>query len=378
MPAVIVREVVKEFARGSVRAVDRVGFEVQEGELLVLLGPSGCGKTTTLRMIAGLEEPDDGEIWLGDRLVSSAERNLFVPTEKRNIGMVFQSYAIWPHMTVFDNVAYPLRVRHVPRDVVRQKVNNTLELVGLQGLEGRSATQLSGGQQQRVALARAMVFEPRLLLLDEPLSNLDARLRVQMRLELKHLQQETGITSVFVTHDQAESMALADRIIVMNKGRIEQIGSPTEIYERPRSRFVSEFVGSINVLAAEVVALDPISTMIMLRRGAQQIRCSAPLDGRLDPGQQVLVSIRPEKLSLHREWAAESSLNAWPGRVAACAYYGDHREYDVDVHDHLLKLTTPAAVVAERGDEVTITCDPREIVVMAGGNGAVNSPEGTL
>ncbi len=369
MPAVIVREVVKEFDRGSVRAVDQVGFEVQEGELLVLLGPSGCGKTTTLRMIAGLEEPDEGEIWLGDRQVSSAERNVFVPTEKRNVGMVFQSYAIWPHMTVFDNVAYPLRVRRVPREVVRQKVSSTLELVGLQGLERRSATQLSGGQQQRVALARAMVFEPRLLLLDEPLSNLDARLRVQMRIELKHLQQETGITSVFVTHDQAESMALADRIIVMNKGRIEQIGSPTEIYERPRSRFVSEFVGSINTLHAEVVAVDAASGLITLRRGAQLIRSCAPPDTRVDPGEQVLVSIRPEKLSLHREWAAESSLNTWPGRVAACAYYGDHREYDVDVHDHVLKLTTPAAVVAERGDQVTVTCDPREVVVMAAGNG---------
>jgi iron(III) transport system ATP-binding protein len=329
-------------------------------------------------MIAGLEEPDEGEIWLGDRQVSSAERNVFVPTEKRNVGMVFQSYAIWPHMTVFDNVAYPLRVRRVPRDVVRRKVSSTLELVGLQGLERRSATQLSGGQQQRVALARAMVFEPRLLLLDEPLSNLDARLRVQMRIELKHLQQETGITSVFVTHDQAESMALADRIIVMNKGRIEQIGSPTEIYERPRSRFVSEFVGSINMLQAEVVAIDSASTLIMLRRGALQIRCCAPSETRLNPGQQVLVSIRPEKLSLHREWATESSMNAWPGRVVACAYYGDHREYDVDVYDHLLKLTTPAAVVAERGDEVIVTCDPREVVVMAAGDGTVDTPEGTL
>jgi iron(III) transport system ATP-binding protein len=369
MPAVIVREIVKEFDKGNVRAVDRVGFEVQEGELLVLLGPSGCGKTTTLRMIAGLEEPDAGEIWLGDRLVSSAERNVFVPTEKRNVGMVFQSYAIWPHMTVFENVAYPLRVRRVPRDVVRQKVNKTLELVGLQGLESRSATQLSGGQQQRVALARAMVFEPRLLLLDEPLSNLDARLRIQMRIELKHLQQETGITSVFVTHDQAESMALADRIIVMNKGLIEQIGSPTEIYERPSSRFVSEFVGSINVLPAEVFVVDAESGLTTLHRGAQQIRCCTPPDARLQPGQQVLVSIRPEKLSLHREWTADHGLNAWPGRVAASVYYGDHREYDVDVFDHLLRVTTPAEVLAERGDQVTVACDPREVVVMPSGNG---------
>src|SRR5579859_7066015 len=372
MPAVIVREIVKEFDKGNVRAVDQVGFEVQEGELLVLLGPSGCGKTTTLRMIAGLEEPDGGDIWLGNRQVSSAERNVFVPTEKRNVGMVFQSYAIWPHMTVFENVAYPLRVRRVARDVVRQKVSRTLELVGLQGLESRSATQLSGGQQQRVALARAMVFEPRLMLLDEPLSNLDARLRVQMRIELKHLQQETGITSVFVTHDQAESMALADRIIVMNKGRIEQIGSPTEIYERPRSRFVSEFVGSINVLEAEIVAVvatDGTPVLVHLRRGAHQIRCCVLPEARLVPGQQVLVSIRPEKLSLHRGSTVDEGQNAWPGVVAASVYYGDHREYDVDVHGQLLKVTTPAEVLAERGDLVTVICDPTDVVVVASGTG---------
>ena len=344
-------------------AVDGVTLDIAAGEFFSLLGPSGCGKTTSLRMIAGFELPDSGRVHVAGRDITD------LPVHKRDMGMVFQSYALFPHRTVAENVAFGLRMRDVPKPDIERRVEAALALVALTGLEERKPGQLSGGQQQRVALARAMVFEPRLLLLDEPLSNLDARLRVQMRLELKHLQQETGITSVFVTHDQAESMALADRIIVMNKGRIEQIGSPTEIYERPHSRFVSEFVGSINVLAAEVVALDPISTMIMLRRGAQQIRCSAPLDGRLDPGQQVLVSIRPEKLSLHREWAAESSLNAWPGRVAACAYYGDHREYDVDVHDHLLKLTTPAAVVAERGDEVIVTCDPREVVVMAAGNG---------
>src|SRR4051794_28010829 len=182
--AVSVRAVVKNYAGNTAPAVDEVSFDVDDGELLVLLGPSGCGKTTTLRMIAGLEEPDAGEVWLGERLVSSSARNLFVPTEKRNIGMVFQSYAIWPHMTVFDNVAYPLRVRRTPRNIIHDKVSATLALVGLEGLESRPATQLSGGQQQRVALARAIVFEPRILLLDEPLSNLDAKLRVHMRSEL--------------------------------------------------------------------------------------------------------------------------------------------------------------------------------------------------
>jgi iron(III) transport system ATP-binding protein len=367
MAAVTVRAVVKEFGKASVRAVDGVSFEVDQGELLVLLGPSGCGKTTTLRMIAGLEEPDAGEIWLGNRQVSSAERNLFVPTEKRNIGMVFQSYAIWPHMTVFDNVAYPLRVRRVKRGEVQDKVSRTLELVGLQGLERRPATELSGGQQQRVALARAMVFEPHLLLLDEPLSNLDAKLRVHMRSELKHLQQQTGITTVFVTHDQAESMALADRIVVMNKGGIEQIGSPVEIYERPGSQFVSEFVGSINVFAAEVAEHE--STLLTVRRGMYWIRCHTPADARFDPGQQVLVSIRPEKLSLQQGRRVGDRMNLWEGRIEAAAYYGDHREYEVAVGDQTLKVTTPATVVAERGEAVFVACDPSEIVVMAGTNG---------
>jgi iron(III) transport system ATP-binding protein len=374
MPAVTMREVSKEFASGNVHALDRISFEVAEGELLVLLGPSGCGKTTSLRIIAGLEEPDGGEVFLGERLVSSSSRNLFVPPEKRNVGMVFQSYAIWPHMTVFDNVAYPLQVRRVPKHVQRAKVEQTLMLVGLQGYEGRQATQLSGGQQQRVALARAMVFEPRLLLLDEPLSNLDAKLRVHMRTELKHLQQQTGITMVFVTHDQAESMALADRIIVMNRGNIEQIGTPADVYERPRSRFVSEFIGSINVLEAAVDGVAPAEagSVVTLRHGSGAlVRCYAPADQQLAYGQHVLVSIRPEKLTLlngANGANGTNGLNVWEGRVTSAAYYGDHREYEVEVESQLLKITTPVAIVAERGDHVRVACDPSEVVVMAGGS----------
>ncbi|HEY3060018.1 MAG TPA: ABC transporter ATP-binding protein [Chloroflexota bacterium] len=361
-PAVRLQTVAKEFATNrqgerSVAAVDHISFDAHEGELLVLLGPSGCGKTTTLRMIAGLEEPDAGEIWIGNRLVSSDQRNVFVPTEKRHIGMVFQSYAIWPHMTVFDNVAYPLKVRRTAKHVIREKVEHTLELVGLHGLESRSATQLSGGQQQRVALARAIVFEPRLLLLDEPLSNLDAKLRVHMRTELKHLQQQTGITSVFVTHDQAESMALADRIIVMNQGRIEQVGTPHEIYERPRSRFVSEFVGSINVLSAVVESLA--GNQVTLNQAGREVRCVT--DRPLAQGDQVLISVRPEKLSFVR---ANGGANTWEGQVASVAYYGDHREYEVEVDELRLKVTTAVNVAVERGDRVFLACDPAEMVVM--------------
>jgi iron(III) transport system ATP-binding protein len=370
--AVSVRGVVKEFEvrrramdERSVRAVDDVSFDVAPGELLVLLGPSGCGKTTTLRIIAGLEEPDAGEVWLGPRMVNSSDGNVFVPTEKRNVGMVFQSYAIWPHMTVFDNIAYPLRVRRASRATIAEKVERTLELLSLHGLANRPATQLSGGQQQRVALARALVFEPRVLLLDEPLSNLDARLRVQMRAELKHLQQATGITSIFVTHDQAESMALADRIIVMNRGRIEQVGSPAEIYERPRTRFVSEFVGSINVLHGQVTAVA--GSQLTVRYGGfgeHDIRGLVGSDALFGAGDAVMATIRPEKLSLVPE-QVNGTLNYWPARVASMAYYGDHREYEVEIGDQRIKVVTPADLDVDKDAHVFVACDPADVVVIA-------------
>jgi iron(III) transport system ATP-binding protein len=341
--------------------VDGVSFDVDDGELLVLLGPSGCGKTTTLRMIAGLEEPDAGEVWLGPRLVSSSERNLFTPTEKRNIGMVFQSYAIWPHMTVFENVAYPLKVRRTPRKVINEKVEKTLDLLGLQGLGSRPATQLSGGQQQRVALARAIVFEPRILLLDEPLSNLDAKLRIHMRGELKHLQKTTGITSIFVTHDQAESMALADRIIVMNRGRIEQVGSPADIYERPKTQFVSEFVGTINILHGIVSGVS--GERLTFMHGGAEIHCVAPTDGVYAGGERLMISIRPEKLSLVRQ-RGNGDANYWEGRVASAQYYGDHREYEIDISDQRLKVMTPTGITIEQGEHIFVACDPAEMVVV--------------
>jgi iron(III) transport system ATP-binding protein len=284
--------------------------------------------------------------------------------------MVFQSYAIWPHMSVFDNVAYPLRVRRVPRVAMREAVERTLELVGLHGYEQRSATQLSGGQQQRVALARAMVFQPRLLLLDEPLSNLDAQLRVHMRTELKHLQQQTGITTVFVTHDQAESMVLADRVIVMQDGHIEQIGTPREIYEQPRTRFVSEFIGVSNLLRVEVTQLPSTTDdpFVLVRQARHQFRCRLAANAAVRVGQQAMVSIRPEKLTLHREMV-EDGPNVWAGLVVAAAYFGDHREYELDIDDQRLKVTTPVEVTADRGQHLFITCDPAEVLLLPDGAG---------
>ena len=232
---------------GEVRAVDRVSFIVREAEQLTLLGPSGSGKTSILRGVAGLEPPSSGEIKLFEREVFNKQRRINVPTDKRGIGMVFQSYAIWPHLTVFENVAYPLKIKKWPKSDIVQNVKGALALTGMAGYEDRSASKLSGGQQQRVAFARAIVADPRMILLDEPLSNLDAKLRARMRFELKELQKSINITSMYVTHDQEEAFVLSDRIIVLKDGRIEQVGAPEEIYRRPRTRFVAEFIPTANL-----------------------------------------------------------------------------------------------------------------------------------
>lgn len=226
-----------------VTAVDQLSLEVERGHVFTLLGPSGCGKTTTLRMVAGLERPDGGRITFGDRTLSDATTQTWSPPHKRNLGMVFQSYAIWPHMTVFDNVAYPLRLRGASKREIQRRVGDVLALVGMEPLAQRPATDLSGGQQQRVALSRALVYEPGLLLLDEPFSNLDAQLRVQMRVEVRMLQQRLGITVLFVTHDQLEALSMSDQIAVLNQGRLEQVGAPGELYDRPASTFVRDFLG---------------------------------------------------------------------------------------------------------------------------------------
>jgi len=363
MPTVSLRDVSKIFT--DVPAVDHVTFDVEHGELVVLLGPSGCGKTTTLRMIAGLEEPDGGEISIDGRVVGDPEKGISVPTEKRGIGMVFQSYAIWPNMTVFENVAYPLRVRRSRPATIREKVSQALILVGLEGFESRPATQLSGGQQQRVALARAIVFEPSLLLLDEPLSNLDAKLRIQMRVELKKLLGKTGITSVYVTHDQAESMALADRIIVMNRGSIEQIGTAQEIYERPQTKFVADFVGTINFFSAEVVDGALRNGYLCLQPGAtgRQLHCEPHSTFSATKGQKVLVSVRPEKIVLHRQRPAEA-LNVLECRVVTAVYYGDRREYELSGHGEGLKVLAAPHPAIGVGEKVYAAIDPRDLVLL--------------
>jgi spermidine/putrescine ABC transporter ATP-binding subunit len=297
---------------GAVTAVKAVSLEVRQGEVLALLGPSGCGKTTTLRMIAGFEDPDEGAVRVKGRVVND------VPTYRRNLGMVFQQYALFPHMTVFDNVAFGLRMRGTARAEVRGLVAEAMALVRLEGLEARFPAELSGGQQQRVALARAVVTRPAVLLLDEPLGALDRKLRERMQIEIRSLQRALGITTIFVTHDQEEALTLSDRIAVMEQGEIIQIGTPTEIYERPRSRFVSDFIGVSNFLAGRVVARDGDAVSIELQAaGPSPVRLQAAAADGLAPGDRVEVAIRPEKIRL------APALNGPPGRADAPQGCGD-------------------------------------------------------
>src|SRR5689334_11189428 len=294
--------------RGQVvKAAQNVSFEVPRGKLFTLLGPSGCGKTTTLRSIAGLERPRAGEIAVDGRVVYSSQRKTFVAPNRRNFGMVFQSYAIWPHMTVFENAAFPLEVRGgVAKKIIRERVMRVLETMALDKLAEREATQLSGGQQQRLALARAIVMEPELLLLDEPLSNLDARLRERMRFELKRLQRELGLTTVYVTHDQAEALALSHEVAVMNEGRIVQMGSPRAIYEQPANRFVAEFIGTSNFLDGTVVGVENAPGMFRVRAALGDVVARS---GRaLNPGELVSVSVRPENVEIS-ETKPEAGVN---------------------------------------------------------------------
>ena len=313
---------------GPVAAVSSASLEVRRGELFTLLGPSGCGKTTVLRLVAGLERPDAGEITLRGRIVASAERRLFVAPHKRNLGMVFQSYAIWPHMTVFENVAYPLALRGAKGAIVREKVTRVLDLVGLSGLETRSATRLSGGQMQRLALCRALVYEPDLLLLDEPFSNLDAKLREQMRVELKLLQRRLGVTVLFVTHDQIEALSLSDRIAVMQRGRVEQVGTPRGLYDRPASAFVRDFLGQTVVLRGRIAGREAgVMTVKMDGALAGRILAGrAPAEGSLEDDAGVQLAIRPEDIVVAADESPRPDDHTLPGVIEALLFVGDRYE----------------------------------------------------
>jgi iron(III) transport system ATP-binding protein len=309
-------------------------FEVEKGEFYTLLGPSGCGKTTTLRSVAGLEEPDTGHIEIDGRVVYDSESGTSVTSSDRNIGMVFQSYAVWPHMTVFDNVAFPLRVTRntkYSKNEIRNKVLEALDVVGLADLATRPSPKLSGGQQQRLALARAIVGKPRLLLLDEPLSNLDALLREQMRVELRRLQQTLGITTIYVTHDQSEALAMSDKIAVMNNGEIVEVGSPKEIYYRPNSKFVATFIGKTNLIDGILtggVLPGEIGTAAI---SFGQIRCFCATEA--SAGDKVSIAIRPEDLVLAASGSTEGGPNTFRGRIVNEVFLGEIYEYQILLGD---------------------------------------------
>ncbi|MFQ5682830.1 MAG: ABC transporter ATP-binding protein [Candidatus Binatia bacterium] len=342
-----VSNLVKTYA-GGVQAVKGIGFEVAEGEFYTLLGPSGCGKTTTLRCVAGLEKPDQGEISIGDDRVFAAEEQISVPGHKRDIGMVFQSYAIWPHMTVFENVAYPLKhsKRKISRGDLRARVIKALSSVQLGGLQDRPAPFLSGGQQQRVALARALVYEPRVLLLDEPLSNLDAKLREDMRVELKQLVNRLHITTLYVTHDQSEALTLSDRVAVVNQGSIIQEGSPREIYLKPRDSFTANFIGKTNLFEGKIIDGGQANGMGIVGTSVGRLACRIP-EG-VQKGHNVEIVIRPEGVELF-QGESEGKINLVQGDVVFVSFQGDSVEYQVRVNGYLCRVKSDS--VREIGTE---------------------------
>ena len=315
---IAVNDLTKRF--GPLEVVSRVSFSIEEGEMFTLLGPSGCGKTTLLRLIAGFYAPDDGEILFDGTVVND------LPPHERGIGMVFQNYALWPHMTVFENAAYGLKLRKISSADIAARVEAVLEKVKLAGLGDRYPGQLSGGQQQRVALARALVLNPKILLLDEPLSNLDAKIRIQVRAEIRKLHKELGITTVYVTHDQEEALTLSDRIAVFNHGKVLQVGPPKALYERPENRFVADFIGINNLVEGTVASVDAGEQRLRVTTAVGEL--VALLDGNFHPGDRCVLSIRPENLTLDGEAAA--GRNLLNGRIVFAAYLGNTLRYDVD------------------------------------------------
>jgi iron(III) transport system ATP-binding protein len=345
-----------------IRAAQEVSFEVPPGKLFTLLGPSGCGKTTTLRSIAGLERPRAGEIRVGERVIYSSARGIFIPPNRRGLGMVFQSYAIWPHMSVFDNAAFPLQVgaRKLSRSEIRNRVMRVLKVVALDEMADREATKLSGGQQQRLALARALVMEPALLLLDEPLSNLDAKLRERMRFELKRLQRDLGITTVYVTHDQSEALALSHAIAVMNAGRIEQLGSPREVYERPRNQFVADFIGTTNFVRGTVKGVDSAPGFYRISSEVGDLKARG-VDS-LKSGEEVVLSIRPEDVELSE--ARREGENVYQATVDQKVFLGEVVDFQVMIGRRAVQSRAHPSLRTRVGESLYVRIDPDKCVAL--------------
>lgn len=363
-PLLSISHLTKTYPGATAPAMDDVSFDVSDGEFVSLLGPSGCGKTTTLKTIAGLEHPDAGSIRLGDWALST--QDTWTPVHKRPFGMVFQSYALWPHMTVAQNVGYPLKARRVPKSEIRERVMRALARVQMGEFADRSPSTLSGGQQQRVSIARAIVHEPRILLLDEPLSNLDAALRRQMRLDLRHLQQELGITAVYVTHDQVEACALSDRVIVMQAGRIVGDGAPQEVYEQPPTEFIAGFMGAATFWDGRLVrASDGLAEVDVLgERGSVGRLRSGGWSEQVSVGDACRVLVRPEHVQLQVSLVQAvpgdpGPVGALPGRVVTRTFLGEQWEIDVDLGGATIRVH--GALAPEVGTPVRVSIAPQHV-----------------
>lgn len=363
MPFLEVKGLTKFY--GHKQVLGSVSFAAEQGELVVLLGPSGCGKSTTLRLLAGLELPEGGTISIEGKPLTDITRGIFVPPEKRNMGFVFQSFAIWPHMTVEEHLLFPLEARGFPRRTVRQKVGEILKLVGLQGLEHRRGTELSGGQQQRLAVARALVYEPRVLLLDEPLSNLDAGLRRHMRVELKRLQVHLGMTFIYVTHDQEEAMTLADKLIVMRDGNIEQVGSPSQVYQEPKSLFVETFMGSLVSFQGTLTQFGETSQMEL--SDGQQLpvkRVHYPeQETETASARSVTVTVRPENIEIMFQKNRATLENELEAKVCGLRYLGSQWDLELELGGVTFNLPIPSVPPDWNGEQVVLRFDPARVNV---------------
>jgi iron(III) transport system ATP-binding protein len=359
MAFIEIQNLFKRFRK--VVAVNHIQLEVKKGEMLTLLGPSGCGKTTTLRCIAGLERPEEGDIVIDGKPMLSEG---FVQPSKRGIGMVFQNYAVWPHMKVYKNIVYGLKIQRMSKQSIQEKAQQVLELVGLNGLEERYPGQLSGGEQQRVALARALVSNPKVLLLDEPLSNLDAKLREKMRFEIKSLVRRMGITSVYVTHDQAEAMVISDRIAIMDSGKVVQIGTAQEIYKKPANRFVADFIGTMNFMSGEVVqVLQDTDAVYVRTEFSEKMLCMTPDTTAITPGKKVYASIRPEDVEVFTE-PPQARENLFKGTIVHKAYLGNFLYLFVSVDDTMIRVQVPHHLPQEEGQALYLLLNPEKCMIL--------------
>ncbi|HAJ32121.1 MAG TPA: polyamine ABC transporter ATP-binding protein [Candidatus Atribacteria bacterium] len=342
---------------GKVKAVQGITFEASEGKVLSLLGPSGCGKTTTLRCIAGFENPDQGEIYLDNRKITT------IPPEKRGIGMIFQNYALWPHMTVYENLAFSLQIRKVPKNEITKKVKKILNMVQLEGYENRYPRQMSGGQQQRIAMARALVFEPEIMLLDEPLSNLDAKLREEMRFQFTELQKSLGITAVYVTHDQAEALVISDKIVILDQGKIVQSGSPKEIYANPKNKFVAGFIAVTSFISGRIDSFTEEKKKVIVKTDDGLVIHG--FNNSFDIGQKVSVAMRMNVIKFIQDEnkSDKNRVNIFKGKIIQSSYLGNIIDYKIKVGNWEVRTNSDAKYNFKVGEEVTFYLSPEDIIV---------------